>query len=147
MLAGLDELLVGGEALSVEHVRKANAALKANLVNGYGPTETTTFACCYRIPRKLPANLTSVPIGRPIAHTAVTVLDKDLKPVRDGQVGELCIAGDGLAIGYLDRPELTARDDFLSAPTSPADGSTGRATRPASCPAATSSSLAARTCR
>ena len=56
MLAGVEELLVGGEALSVEHVRKADAALlPANLVNGYGPTETTTFACCYRIPRELPA--------------------------------------------------------------------------------------------
>lgn len=103
MLDGVEELLVGGEALSVEHVRKANAALKANLVNGYGPTETTTFACCYRLPRDLPADLNTVPIGKPIEHTAVAILDEDLNPVADGEVGELCIAGDGLALGSVDK--------------------------------------------
>ncbi|HEX5377026.1 MAG TPA: amino acid adenylation domain-containing protein, partial [Phenylobacterium sp.] len=118
MLAGVEELLVGGEALSVEHVRKANAALRANLVNGYGPTETTTFACCYRIPRELPADLTSVPIGRPIEHTSVAILDEDLNPVRPGEVGELCIAGDGLALGYHERPDLTA-ERFLQRPDVP----------------------------
>lgn len=118
MLAGLDELLVGGEALSVEHVRKASAALKANLVNGYGPTETTTFACCYRIPRELPADIASIPIGKPIERTAVAVLDEELNPVPVGQIGELCIAGDGLALGYHDRPELTA-ERFLDRPGVP----------------------------
>jgi amino acid adenylation domain-containing protein len=108
MLAGVEELLVGGEALSVAHIRKANAALRANLINGYGPTETTTFACCYRIPRKLPQELASVPIGRPIENTAVAILDDDFNPVPEGEVGELCISGDGLALGYHDRPELTA---------------------------------------
>jgi len=108
MLAGVDELLVGGEALSVEHVRKANAKLRATLINGYGPTETTTFACCYRIPRDLPADAPSVPIGRPIGNTAVAILDDDLQPVERGETGELCIAGAGLALGYHNRPELTA---------------------------------------
>jgi len=108
MLSGVDELLVGGEALSVEHVRKANAKLRATLINGYGPTETTTFACCYRIPRDLPADIASVPIGRPIGNTAVAILDDDLHPVGRGEVGELCIAGAGLALGYHNRPELTA---------------------------------------
>lgn len=108
MLAGIEELLVGGEALSLEHVRKANAALAANLVNGYGPTECTTFACCYRIPRELPEDMTSVPIGRPIERTDIAILDDDLNPVAVGEAGELCIAGDGLALGYHERPELTA---------------------------------------
>lgn len=108
MLAGIEELLVGGEALSATHVRKANAALRANLVNGYGPTETTTFACCYRIPRDLPEGVTSVPIGRPIESTAIAILDDDLNPVPEGESGELCVSGDGLALGYHDRPELTA---------------------------------------
>ena len=108
MLAGIEELLIGGEALSVEHVRKASARLRANLVNGYGPTETTTFACCYRIPRGLPTAMTSVPIGQPIENTAIAILDEALYPVPEGEVGELCIAGDGLALGYHERPELTA---------------------------------------
>ena len=108
MLAGVEELLVGGEALSAPHIRKANAELRANLVNGYGPTETTTFACCYRIPRDLPETLTSVPIGRPIGKAAIAILDDDLAPVPEGEVGELCIAGEGLALGYHNRPALTA---------------------------------------
>lgn len=115
MLAGVEELLVGGEALSVEHVRKANAQLTAQLVNGYGPTETTTFACCYRIPRELPDEMTSIPIGEPIEGTAIAVLDDQLNPAADGEEGELCIAGAGLAIGYHDRPELTAERFVASA--------------------------------
>ncbi len=118
MLAGVEELLVGGEALSVAHIRKANAALRANLVNGYGPTETTTFACCYRIPRDLPADIASVPIGRPIESTAIAILDDDLNPVPEGEAGELCISGDGLALGYHNRPELTA-ERFLSRADAP----------------------------
>ena len=118
MLAGLDELLIGGEALSVEHVRKASARLPAQLVNGYGPTETTTFACCYRIPRQIPENWTSIPIGMPIEGTAIAVLDDELDPVPDGEEGELCIAGAGLAIGYHDRPELTA-ERFLESAKAP----------------------------
>src|SRR5439155_13728160 len=62
VLAGVRQLLVGGEALSVSHVRRALAALPGTeIINGYGPTETTTFACTYSIPRDLPANSASVP--------------------------------------------------------------------------------------
>ena len=118
MLADVEELLVGGEALSIEHVRKARARLRANLVNGYGPTESTTFACCYRVPRDLPDNLATIPIGRPIEDTAVAILDDHLAPVADGQVGELCIAGAGLALGYLGRPDLTA-ERFVEWPGAP----------------------------
>ncbi|MHA6262537.1 amino acid adenylation domain-containing protein [Arenibacterium sp. CAU 1754] len=107
ILSGLDELLVGGEALSVDHIRKALGAIPANIVNGYGPTETTTFACCYRIPRDLPDDIGSIPIGRPIENTAVAVLDDALTPLGEGQIGELAIAGDGLAIGYHNRPDMT----------------------------------------
>uniref|UniRef100_UPI00356A8E59 amino acid adenylation domain-containing protein n=1 Tax=Phenylobacterium sp. TaxID=1871053 RepID=UPI00356A8E59 len=108
MLARVEELLVGGEPLSVEHVRRASAQISANIVNVYGPTETTAFACCHRLPHDLPASMTAAPIGLPIEHTAVAILDADLSPVRQGEVGELCIAGDGLALGYHNHPELTA---------------------------------------
>lgn len=115
-IAGVAEVLTGGEALSVPHVRRALALLPgAQLVNGYGPTESTTFACCYRIPRELPADLRSIPIGTPIAHTTVRLLDVGLQPVRAGDDGDLYIGGDGLAIGYLNRPELTAERFIVAA--------------------------------
>ncbi len=116
-LAPIAQLLIGGEALSVAHVRRALAALPATrLVNGYGPTESTTFACCYEIPRALPEGLPSIPIGRPIGNTRVYVLDERLEPVPVGVPGELYIGGDGLARGYRHRPELT-RDRFIAAPS------------------------------
>jgi len=109
ILRKLDYLLTGGEALSVPHVRKALAELpNTRLINGYGPTENTTFTCCYPIPEKLPANIPSIPIGKPIAGTYVRILNNHLEPVTDGETGELYIGGAGLALGYLNRPELTA---------------------------------------
>src|SRR5439155_22669884 len=78
------------------------------LINGSGRTETTTFACTYSIPRDLPGNAVSVPIGRPIANTQAYVLDRAGQPVPVGVVGELYLGGAGLARGYLNRPELTA---------------------------------------
>ena len=108
-LRGLEQLLIGGEALSVAHVRKAYAALPGvTIINGYGPTECTTFAATYRIPRGLPADARSVPIGQPIADTALYVLNARGEPVPVGVTGELYIGGAGLARGYLARPELTA---------------------------------------
>ncbi len=116
-LAPIAQLLIGGEALSVAHVRRALAALPTTrLVNGYGPTESTTFACCYEIPRALPEGLPSIPIGRPIGNTRVYVLDERLEPVPVGVPGELYIGGDGLARGYRHRPELT-RERFIAAPS------------------------------
>ena len=108
---------MGGEALSVAHVRRALAALPTTrLVNGYGPTEGTTFTCCYGIPRELPEGLRSIPIGRPIGNTRVYVLDERLEPVPIGVPGELYIGGDGLARGYRHRPELT-QERFIAAPS------------------------------
>ena len=108
-LSGLRVVLTGGEALSVPHVRKAYAALPATqLINGYGPTECTTFATTYRIPRELPDELRAIPIGMPIGETSLHVLDETGHDVAPGDVGELYIGGNGVARGYLNRPELTA---------------------------------------
>ncbi|MCG8584747.1 MAG: amino acid adenylation domain-containing protein, partial [Pirellulales bacterium] len=117
LLRGVEEILVGGEALSVSHIRKAQAALGdgTQLINGYGPTESTTFTTCYRIPQQLAADLDSIPIGRPIGNTKVYVLDENCQPVPIGEAGELYIGGDGLATGYLNRPELTA-ERFVADP-------------------------------
>jgi amino acid adenylation domain-containing protein len=108
-LAGLRQLYTGGEALSVAHVRRALAALPdTELHNGYGPTECTTFVTTYPIPRDLPADARSVPIGAPITDTRCYVLAADGAPVPIGIVGELFVGGRGVARGYLARPELDA---------------------------------------
>lgn len=109
-LLGVSYILTGGEALSVSHIRKAQMELPdTKFVNGYGPTECTTFACCYPIPDLRDVDIYSIPIGHPIAQTTVYILDKNLQPVPRGEEGELYIGGDGLAIGYLNKPELTEK--------------------------------------
>ncbi|HEB86841.1 MAG TPA: amino acid adenylation domain-containing protein, partial [Gammaproteobacteria bacterium] len=116
ILGSVKQVLTGGEALSVSHIRKALQQLPATqLINGYGPTESTTFTCCYNIPGTCDASLGSIPIGRPISNTQTYVLDGQLRPVPIGVVGELYIGGDGLARGYLNRPELTA-ERFIANP-------------------------------
>ncbi len=116
-LRGIEQLLTGGEALSVPHVRRAMRVLgpTTQLINGYGPTESTTFACCYPIPQTLPAESASVPIGRPIANTQAYVLDGQGQLAPVGVPGELYLGGDGLARGYLNRPETTA-ERFVTNP-------------------------------
>jgi len=116
VLESVEELLIGGEALSVNHVNKGLSSLPGTqIINGYGPTESTTFTCCYRIPRKVDPQKLSIPIGRPIANTQVYILDEQKQPVPVGVAGELYIGGDGLARGYLNRPELTA-EKFIANP-------------------------------
>ncbi|TAN35450.1 MAG: amino acid adenylation domain-containing protein, partial [Verrucomicrobia bacterium] len=121
-LTGVRRLFAGGEALSVPHVQKAAAALGANrIINGYGPTENTTFTSCYPV-LAADAITTSVPIGRPIANTRTYILDDALQPVPVGVSGELYTGGLGLARAYLNRPALTA-ERFVADPFSPTPGS------------------------
>ena len=108
LLKPLKQLLAGGDVLSISHVRKALEAMPSlRLVNGYGPTEGTTFTCCHTITL---ASLDgdTVPIGRPISNTRVYILDGQGAPVPAGVPGQLHAAGDGLALGYWRAPELTA---------------------------------------
>ncbi len=110
---GVEDLLTGGEALSVPHVVKALGALKSTqLINGYGPTENTTFTTCYRIPADFAKTEPRVPIGEPISGTEVAIVDERLQPVPDGVEGELIALGEGLALGYLNLPQLT-RERFV----------------------------------
>ena len=103
---GLKYLLVGGEKLSVGHVNKVRAAYPAlTMINGYGPTENTTFTTCHRIESLYHDD---IPIGRPIANTEVLILDARGALVPVGVAGEICAGGDGLARGYLNDPALTA---------------------------------------
>ncbi|WP_342551890.1 non-ribosomal peptide synthase/polyketide synthase [Paenibacillus sp. FSL R7-0652] len=107
MFSGVQTLLVGGEAVSPKHVMKLlDNTTSINLINGYGPTENTTFTCFYPITT---LQKESVPIGKPVSNTKVYVLDKGMQPAPIGVVGELYTSGDGLARGYLNQPELTAK--------------------------------------
>ncbi len=114
-LRGLRQLLAGGDALMPDRVSRAIRALPGiKVINGYGPTEATTFSCCFDATSGVAFD-DSVPIGRPIANTSAYVLDGQLEPVPVGVPGELFIGGDGVALGYLNEPELTA-ERFIQHP-------------------------------
>ena len=112
-LAGLREVWTGGDVVPPEAVSqvlavaRAGSAGPARVVNGYGPTETTTFVACYPAQASGPPG-DPVPIGLPLDHRRVYVLDEGLRLVPPGVVGELYVAGAGVARGYLGRPGLTA---------------------------------------
>nr|WP_258957390.1 non-ribosomal peptide synthetase [Bacillus wiedmannii] len=109
----LDQVLFGGEAASAEHVRQLIARnKKIKLCNGYGPTENTTFTACYPISNDFDGG--NIPIGKPISNTQVYVLDNN-KICGIGMPGELCVGGDGLSKGYLNRPELM-KEKFINNP-------------------------------
>ncbi len=119
-LGGLRRLLTGGDVVPPQQAARFMKAFPAcRLINGYGPTENTTFSTCYAIPPD-EALGASIPIGRPIANSTAYVVDRNLDVVPFGVPGELCVGGDGLARGYLNLPELTAerfvRDPFSSDP-------------------------------
>lgn len=119
--AATKSFVIGGEQLTAEQVafwRKH--APNTRLFNEYGPTETVVGCCVYEI---LPEDELSgaVPIGQPIAHTQLYVLDEMMQLVPDGEVGELYIGGLGVARGYLKRPSLTA-EKFVPDPFSGVPG-------------------------
>ncbi|MEV0622773.1 amino acid adenylation domain-containing protein [Nonomuraea sp. NPDC050404] len=111
-LAGVPEVWAGGDVLSPDAVLRL-ARRGVQVVNGYGPTETTTFATGHRVGPEPGAG--PVPIGRPLDNTRVYVLDSRLRHAPIGTVGELYVAGTGLARGYLGRPGLTA-ERFVADP-------------------------------
>ncbi|HEX2095689.1 MAG TPA: amino acid adenylation domain-containing protein [Longimicrobiaceae bacterium] len=117
-LAPVRQLLAGGDVLSPAHVREfLRAHPRCRLINGYGPTENTTFSCCHTVAC---ADGASIPIGRPITHSRAHVLDASGEPAPVGVPGELFVGGDGVARGYLRRPDLTAErfvpDPFSAEP-------------------------------
>jgi aspartate racemase len=119
-LRTLRQLLAGGDVLSSRHARLfLEHAPGTSLINGYGPTENTTFTCCHTLRAGDPVP-ESIPIGNPIPNTRVYLLDEQMNPVSPGQIGELYTAGDGVARGYLNDPEATAHaflpDPFTDEP-------------------------------
>jgi amino acid adenylation domain-containing protein len=111
-LATAGEVWAGGDVLPPGAVRRVSG-LGVQVVNGYGPTETTTFATSHRVDAS--GDWDSVPIGRPLAGTRVYVLDARLRPAPIGTTGELYVAGTGLARGYLGAPGRTA-ERFVADP-------------------------------
>ena len=105
MFRGLRNVVFGGEAADRASIaRVLECGRPQRLVNGYGPTETTTFAVCHVVEEAT----ARIPIGRPIANTTAYILDHTLEPVPVGIAGDLYIGGPGVALGYHARPELTA---------------------------------------
>jgi amino acid adenylation domain-containing protein len=116
-LARLRQLLLGGEPLPPPLAAELGRSLTGPLLNMYGPTETTVWSSVDRVAPEGGA----ITLGRPIANTRLYVVDRHGEPVPIGWPGELAIAGEGVARGYWDRPELTA-ERFLPDPWGPRPG-------------------------
>ncbi|EQB97793.1 hypothetical protein B738_28892, partial [Photorhabdus temperata subsp. temperata M1021] len=117
VLPQINILIVGGDVLD-QHViaQVLRDSPPQQLLQAYGPSEGTTFTTTYRV-AELSPGVTRIPIGQPIANTRVYLLDVYGQPVPIGVIGEIYIGGDGVACGYLNRPELTA-ERFLIDPFS-----------------------------
>ncbi|MRH42710.1 amino acid adenylation domain-containing protein [Aquibacillus halophilus] len=106
-LKSLKQVFSGGEVLPVWLARKFKLKLdECQLINAYGPTENAVNTTCYHV-NELPEGVASIPIGKPISNDCVYILDKFLQPVPIGVAGEIYITGEGIARGYLNKPELT----------------------------------------
>ena len=114
VFAGLRYLIVGGDVVDAKTVADVlRRGAPEHLLNGYGPTEATTFASTFEVRASAPGH--TIPIGRPIGNTRIYILDEWLEPVPIGVAGELYIGGPGVARGYWNRAELTA-ERFVPSP-------------------------------
>ncbi|TRX32539.1 amino acid adenylation domain-containing protein [Flavobacterium sp. ZT3R18] len=110
---GITKLIVGGDVVSPIHCQKLFERYpNIKVVNGYGPTENTTFTTTFEIKNQ---DYSRIPVGKPISNTQIYILDRNLNPVSIGVVGKIYVSGLGLSRGYLNRPELT-KEKFLSNP-------------------------------
>ena len=114
-LRKLRYLVSGGDVMSPAHVAKAARLLNSgHFISVYGPTENTTFTTTFTAPPDLSADA-PVPIGWPVAATTLRILDEEMRPVPEGSAGQLYAGGDGLALGYLNAPDLT-QQKFIADP-------------------------------
>lgn len=113
MFKNVHYLLTGGDVLSPKHINKVmEANPKLKIINGYGPTENTTFTCCFNIDKQYSS---SIPIGYPISGTSCYVVSSNGKLQPVGIPGELWTGGDGVGRGYLSHADLTA-EKFIANP-------------------------------
>ncbi len=109
----VNTLLTGGDILSPKHISMLKSAnKKLSIINGYGPTENTTFSCCYNIEN---VSDSSIPIGKPIANSTCYIISQDgiIQPI--GIPGELWVGGDGVGRGYFNNIELS-KEKFINSP-------------------------------
>lgn len=105
MFKSLRVLLVGGDVLSIKHINKVRECCKKlEIINGYGPTENTTFSTCFKIERTYNE---SIPIGYPISNSTCYVMDTKNRLLPIGIEGELVVGGDGVSNGYINNKKLT----------------------------------------
>ncbi|RAJ76809.1 tyrocidine synthetase-3 [Chitinophaga dinghuensis] len=117
IFASLRTVLAGGDKLSATHIRLLQSSYpQLTIVNGYGPTENTTFSLCHVVE----ASAEEIPIGIPVSNSTAFVLDKEGQLCPVGVMGEICVGGDGLARGYLNNPDLTA-SKFIAHPFIPGE--------------------------
>ncbi|MDN9009502.1 amino acid adenylation domain-containing protein [Brevibacillus laterosporus] len=109
LLQSLRILLVGGEAFPAQYIDDLHKKTNARIFNMYGPTETTIWSAVHEMPRQATKNNEHITIGKPIANTQIYILDQHQKLTPIGVQGEICIAGEGVAKGYLNRIELTEK--------------------------------------
>lgn len=112
-LKNVKEIMIGGEAFPLSLLKTLQAKTNAKIYNMYGPTETTIWSTVSDLTQK-----DRIDIGRPIKNTEVYIVDESLSILPEGQVGEICIAGKGLARGYVGKNDLTI-EKFIYLPQKP----------------------------
>lgn len=118
LFSGLKTVLAGGDKLSPPHIQRLlNEYPSLQIVNGYGPTENTTFSLTCQIKRE---HGSTIPIGQPLSNSTAYIIDNTGMPVPIGITGEICLGGDGLARGYFNNPSLTA-EKFVVNPFKPGE--------------------------
>ncbi|MET7275054.1 MULTISPECIES: non-ribosomal peptide synthetase [Streptomyces] len=106
--SGLRQVVIGGEVVSTPHLAQAMRSTDIRFANGYGPTEAGVFTCCH-VFQESDLAYAPPPVGAPLPGTRVWILDGNMRPVPDGELGELYIGGPALAREYHGRPDLTER--------------------------------------
>ena len=113
MFQGVKHLMVGGDVLSPKHINLVRKCCKGiEIINGYGPTENTTFSTTYSIQKDFE---TSIPIGKPINNSSVYIMDSNHELLPIGAVGEICVGGDGVTKGYVKNDDFNKRK-FINNP-------------------------------
>ncbi|KIA75706.1 NRPS-like enzyme [Aspergillus ustus] len=117
----LDTLITGGEAINCQSIRSIfDSGPPRRIINGYGPTECSVY-CLWHCVTPREAQHACIPVGKPFCNVEAFLVDESLVPVKAGEVGELLVAGAGVAGGYIGDEERTA-DRFISFPRRSSDG-------------------------